>query len=105
MPFYALGVNLGKQIHEGGLHKLLDKEELDIVLSGFGDTVRGTSKDIKTGKHCFERNIICLLLFWISCSCYLFFCSSYICSFTNLRACDPGSSSKAIEKNNSSCQR
>ena len=42
MPFYALGINIAKQV---GSHvkTLVDEEELDILLQGFSDTMRGTT--------------------------------------------------------------
>jgi FKBP-type peptidyl-prolyl cis-trans isomerase len=44
MPFYALGVNLAKQVGgQTGFKSLLDDDELELVLSGFGDTLRGTA--------------------------------------------------------------
>jgi len=43
MPFYALGVNLAKQIGgKTGFGAILSEDELDIALLGFGDTLRGT---------------------------------------------------------------
>lgn len=44
MPFYALGVNLAKQVGgQTGFKSLLDDDELDLVLQGFGETLRGTA--------------------------------------------------------------
>ena len=44
MPFYALGVNLAKQMGgQANFKTLLDEDELDIMLSGFGDTMKGQS--------------------------------------------------------------
>mmetsp|Transcript_24316 Transcript_24316/g.29913 ORF Transcript_24316/g.29913 Transcript_24316/m.29913 type:complete len:250 (+) Transcript_24316:147-896(+) len=44
MPFYALGVNLAKQVGgQTGFNSLLDEDELEIVLQGFGETLRGTA--------------------------------------------------------------
>lgn len=42
MPFYALGVNVAKQVGSQ-IKTLVDEEELDIMLEGFSDTMRGTS--------------------------------------------------------------
>jgi len=44
MPFYALGVNLAKQMGgQANFKTLLDEDELEIMLSGFGDTMKGSS--------------------------------------------------------------
>jgi len=44
MPFYALGVNLAKQVGgQTGFKSLLEDEEIDILLEGFSDTLKGTS--------------------------------------------------------------
>lgn len=44
MPFYALGVNLAKQVGgQTGFNTLLDEDELDLVLSGFEEELRGTA--------------------------------------------------------------
>eukprot|EP00565_Helicotheca_tamesis_P004502 CAMPEP_0185725810 /NCGR_PEP_ID=MMETSP1171-20130828/1973_1 /TAXON_ID=374046 /ORGANISM="Helicotheca tamensis, Strain CCMP826" /LENGTH=250 /DNA_ID=CAMNT_0028394029 /DNA_START=82 /DNA_END=834 /DNA_ORIENTATION=- len=44
MPFYALGVNLAKQMGgQTNFKTLLEDEELEIVLQGFGETLKGTS--------------------------------------------------------------
>ena len=52
MPFYALGVNLAKQVGgQTGFNSLLNEEELDIVLTGFSETLRGTStQDANVGR-------------------------------------------------------
>lgn len=43
MPFYALGVNLAKQVGgQTGFNSLLEEEELNLVLKGFDETIRGT---------------------------------------------------------------
>ena len=43
MPFYALGVNLAKQVGgQTGFNSLLDDDELDLVLKGFDETILGT---------------------------------------------------------------
>ncbi len=43
MPFYALGVNLAKQVGgQTGFNSLLEEDELDLVLKGFDETIRGT---------------------------------------------------------------
>lgn len=41
MPFYAMGANLALQV--GGPGRLLEEDELDIFLQGFGDTLKRTS--------------------------------------------------------------
>lgn len=44
MPFYALGVNLAKQVGgQTGFNSLLEGDELDLVLKGFDETIRGTA--------------------------------------------------------------
>ena len=44
MPFYALGVNLAKQVGgQTGFKSLLEDEELELVLQGFGGEITGTS--------------------------------------------------------------
>mmetsp|Transcript_11238 Transcript_11238/g.16572 ORF Transcript_11238/g.16572 Transcript_11238/m.16572 type:complete len:255 (+) Transcript_11238:72-836(+) len=44
MPFYALGVNLAKQMGgQTNFKTLLEEDELDIVLEAFGETLKGTS--------------------------------------------------------------
>mmetsp|Transcript_4504 Transcript_4504/g.6605 ORF Transcript_4504/g.6605 Transcript_4504/m.6605 type:complete len:250 (-) Transcript_4504:142-891(-) len=44
MPFYALGVNLAKQVGgQTGFNSLLEEDELELVLTGFGETIRGTA--------------------------------------------------------------
>lgn len=44
MPFYALGTNLAMQVGgQGNLKTLLEDEEMEIVLKGFCETLRGTS--------------------------------------------------------------
>ena len=44
MPFYALGVNLAKQVGgQTGFNSLLESDELELVLTGFSETLRGTS--------------------------------------------------------------
>lgn len=50
MPFYALGTNLALQVGgQGNFKTLLDEEELDIVLQGFCDNLRGTcTQDART---------------------------------------------------------
>lgn len=44
MPFYALGVNVARQVGSQ-IKELIDDDELEIMLEGFGDTMRGTSQD------------------------------------------------------------
>eukprot|EP00581_Thalassiosira_minuscula_P007349 CAMPEP_0183702998 /NCGR_PEP_ID=MMETSP0737-20130205/911_1 /TAXON_ID=385413 /ORGANISM="Thalassiosira miniscula, Strain CCMP1093" /LENGTH=251 /DNA_ID=CAMNT_0025929693 /DNA_START=109 /DNA_END=864 /DNA_ORIENTATION=- len=42
MPIYALGVNIGMQIsQQTDFKNLLEEEELEILLTGFGDVVKG----------------------------------------------------------------
>jgi len=50
MPFYALGTNLAIQVGgQGNLKTLLDESELDIVLQGFCDNLKGTAtQDART---------------------------------------------------------
>ena len=49
MPFYALGVNLAKQVGgQTGFNSLLDDDELDLVLKGFDETIRGTGVQEET---------------------------------------------------------
>jgi len=44
MPYYALGVNIARQVGgQTGFKTLLDDDELEIMLEGFTDTIRGTS--------------------------------------------------------------
>jgi len=44
MPFYALGVNLAKQVGgQTGFSSICDEDELEIVLSGFSENLRGTA--------------------------------------------------------------
>lgn len=44
MPYYALGVNLAMQVGgQGNIKMLLDEAELDLVLEGFCDDLRGTT--------------------------------------------------------------
>lgn len=44
MPFYALGVNLAKQVGgQTGFKSLLNDDELDLVLKGFSEEITGTS--------------------------------------------------------------
>jgi len=44
MPYYALGVNLAKQVGgQTGFNSLLEEDELELVLEGFGETLKGTS--------------------------------------------------------------
>mmetsp|Transcript_9181 Transcript_9181/g.18186 ORF Transcript_9181/g.18186 Transcript_9181/m.18186 type:complete len:256 (-) Transcript_9181:42-809(-) len=44
MPIYALGVNIGMQIcSQTNFKALLDEDELDILLKGFSDIVKGES--------------------------------------------------------------
>lgn len=44
MPFYALGVNLAKQVGgQTGFKSLLEDDELEMVLKGFGEEIQGTS--------------------------------------------------------------
>mmetsp|Transcript_17141 Transcript_17141/g.38616 ORF Transcript_17141/g.38616 Transcript_17141/m.38616 type:complete len:253 (-) Transcript_17141:687-1445(-) len=47
MPFYALGVNLARQLG-GQVKDLIDEDETEIVLRAFGDTMRGTLADPQT---------------------------------------------------------
>ena len=43
MPFYALGVNLARQIGgQTSFKTLLEDEELELVLEGFSDSLKGT---------------------------------------------------------------
>jgi len=43
MPFYALGVNLAKQVGgQTGFKSLMSDDELDLVLKGFGEEICGT---------------------------------------------------------------
>ena len=43
MPFYALGVNLARQIGgQTSFKTLLEDDELELVLEGFGDSLKGT---------------------------------------------------------------
>lgn len=44
MPFYALGVNLAKQVGgQTGFNALLEEDELELVLTGFSETLKGTA--------------------------------------------------------------
>ena len=44
MPYYALGVNLAKQIGgQTGFKSLLEEDEIEILLDGFKDTLKGIS--------------------------------------------------------------
>ncbi|KAL3904656.1 MAG: hypothetical protein SGARI_004830 [Bacillariaceae sp.] len=44
MPFYALGTNLALQVGgQGNFKTLLEEEELDVVLEGFCENLRGTA--------------------------------------------------------------
>lgn len=44
MPFYALGTNLAMQVGgQGNIKNLLEADELDIVLEGFCESLRGTA--------------------------------------------------------------
>jgi FKBP-type peptidyl-prolyl cis-trans isomerase FkpA len=44
MPFYALGVNLARQVGgQTGFKSLMEEEELDLILKGFGEEITGTS--------------------------------------------------------------
>eukprot|EP00560_Eucampia_antarctica_P009834 CAMPEP_0197831282 /NCGR_PEP_ID=MMETSP1437-20131217/8941_1 /TAXON_ID=49252 ORGANISM="Eucampia antarctica, Strain CCMP1452" /NCGR_SAMPLE_ID=MMETSP1437 /ASSEMBLY_ACC=CAM_ASM_001096 /LENGTH=250 /DNA_ID=CAMNT_0043434137 /DNA_START=58 /DNA_END=810 /DNA_ORIENTATION=+ len=44
MPFYALGVNLAKQVGgQTGFNSLLEEDELNILLDGFSQTLLGTA--------------------------------------------------------------
>ncbi|GFH52579.1 FKBP-like protein [Chaetoceros tenuissimus] len=44
MPFYALGVNLAKQVGgQTGFKSLLEDDELEMVLKGFGEEIQGSS--------------------------------------------------------------
>jgi FKBP-type peptidyl-prolyl cis-trans isomerase len=44
MPFYALGTNLAMQVGgQGNLKTLLDDDEMEILLQGFCETLRGTA--------------------------------------------------------------
>lgn len=44
MPFYALGVNLAKQVGgQTGFKSLLEDDELELVLQGFGEEITGAS--------------------------------------------------------------
>jgi FKBP-type peptidyl-prolyl cis-trans isomerase len=44
MPFYALGTNLALQVGgQGNFKSLLDDDELEVVLEGFCENLRGTS--------------------------------------------------------------
>lgn len=43
MPFYALGVNLARQVGgQTGFKSLLEDDELELVLKGFGEEITGT---------------------------------------------------------------
>lgn len=44
MPFYALGVNLARQVGgQTNFKTLLNDEELELLLGGFGETLKGTA--------------------------------------------------------------
>lgn len=44
MPFYALGVNLARQVGgQTSFNTLLEEDELELVLEGFGESMKGTS--------------------------------------------------------------
>lgn len=44
MPFYALGVNLAKQVGgQTGFKSLMEEDELELILKGFGEEITGTS--------------------------------------------------------------
>lgn len=44
MPFYALGVNLAKQMGgQTNFNQLLSEDEIKLLLEGFGDTLKGTA--------------------------------------------------------------
>lgn len=44
MPFYALGTNLAMQVGgQGNFKTLLEEDELDVVLEGFCDNLKGTA--------------------------------------------------------------
>ena len=44
MPYYALGVNLAMQVGgQGNIKTLLEEDEMELVLEGFCDNLRGTS--------------------------------------------------------------
>eukprot|EP00527_Entomoneis_sp_CCMP2396_P009696 CAMPEP_0198137336 /NCGR_PEP_ID=MMETSP1443-20131203/853_1 /TAXON_ID=186043 /ORGANISM="Entomoneis sp., Strain CCMP2396" /LENGTH=248 /DNA_ID=CAMNT_0043798739 /DNA_START=100 /DNA_END=846 /DNA_ORIENTATION=- len=46
MPYYALGLNLAMQVGgQGNIKTLLEKDEMELVLEGFCDNLRGTSAD------------------------------------------------------------
>ena len=46
MPFYALGTNLALQVMEQGNFKtMMDDDELDVVLEGFCDNIKGTNTE------------------------------------------------------------
>jgi len=44
MPYYALGVNLAKQIGgQTSFNTLLDEDEIELLLDGFSQTIKGTA--------------------------------------------------------------
>lgn len=50
MPFYALGANFALQVEELNLKEVLDKEEVDIVLDGFRDHLRGKTEPLEANQ-------------------------------------------------------
>lgn len=54
MPFYALGVNIARQVGgQTGFKSLLNSEELELVLSGFTESIRGTAtQEDMVGMYC-----------------------------------------------------
>lgn len=50
MPFYALGTNLALQVGgQNNLKTMLDEDEIELVLEGFSDSLRGTAtQDART---------------------------------------------------------
>jgi hypothetical protein len=44
MPFYALGINIARQVGgQTGFTSMLSPDEIELVLSGFSDSIRGTA--------------------------------------------------------------
>jgi len=44
MPYYALGINLAKQMGgQTNFKQLLEESEIDLLIEGFGDTLKGTA--------------------------------------------------------------